>query len=170
MRTLFRTPAILIAVVLGTAAPAMAQTARPAPIVEFQTGYAGFIDESWIKRAVIGGAGRVFVSPRVAVGPEFLYLHASGIEHDWTLTGNVSFDLMRESPTRAFTPYIVAGAGLLSQTTLVGTGPYTSKDGTFSGGAGARIALGKRFFIAPEFRMGFEPEVRVGVAIGWRAR
>jgi hypothetical protein len=159
--------AVVILLLVG-ALPVAAQTARPSPIVEFQTGYAGFIDESWIKRLVIGGAGRVFVSPRVAVGPEFFYLHASGNEHDWTLTGNVSFDLLRESPTRAFTPYLVAGAGLLSQTTQVGTGPYTSKDATFSGGAGARIALGKRFFIAPEFRMGFEPEVRVGVAIGIR--
>jgi hypothetical protein len=147
-----------------------AQDTRPAPIVEFHTGYAGFVDESWIKRAIIGGAGRVFVSPRVAVGPEFVYLRGSGNEHDWTLTGNLSFDLRRETDASRITPFLIVGGGLLSQTTQVGTGPFTSKDGTLSGGGGVRVALGRRFLIAPEFRLGFEPEIRVGVTVGIRPR
>ena len=65
-------------------------------------------------------------------------------------------------------PYIAAGGGYLRQTTQVGTGPFTSSDGTLSGGIGARIALGRAFFIAPEFRMGVEPEIRLGVTIGFR--
>ena len=168
MRTNSTRLILFLACVAGLARPALAQSARPAPIVEFHAGYGGFIDESWIKRLIVGGAARVFVSPRVAVGPEFLYMHGSGGEYDWTLTGNVSFDFWRETASRPVTPYIVGGGGLLNQRTQVGTGPYTSKDATFSGGVGARIALGRRAFIAPEFRMGFEPEVRMGVAIGWR--
>jgi len=152
--------------VLAIASPALAQTRRPSPLVEAHSGYAGFVDESWIKRAAIGAAARVFVTPRVAVGPEFLYLHGSGGEHDWTLTGNASFDL-RRTPSARVMPYLIAGGGLLSQTTNVGTGKYTARDHTFSGGAGARIALGPRFYIAPEFRMGFEPEIRIAGVIGF---
>jgi hypothetical protein len=37
-----------------------------------------------------------------------------------------------------------------------------------TGGIGVRIAAGDRVFVAPEFRMGFEPIVRIGAAIGWR--
>src|SRR5580765_8325437 len=155
--------------VLGSAWPALAQD-KPRPIVEFVTGYAGFVDENWINRTMIGGGGRFFVSRRVAIGPEFVYLKGANSEHDLTITGNVTIDLLLEEATapRRVIPYIAAGGGYLRQTTQVGTGPFTSSDGTVSGGIGARIALGRTFFIAPELRMGFEPEIRVGVTIGFR--
>jgi hypothetical protein len=164
---------ILIAVALlllgGSVRPALAQD-KPRPIVEFVTGYAGFVDENWIDRTMIGGGARVFVSRRIAIGPEFVYLQGANSEHDLTLTGNVTIDLLREeaSAPRRVIPYIAAGGGYLRQTTQVGTGPFTSSDGTVSGGVGARIALGKTMFIAPEVRFGFEPEVRIGVTIGFR--
>lgn len=156
---------------VGRAIPAFAQD-RPRPIVEFVTGYAGFVDESWIDRTMIGGGGRFFVSRRVAIGPEFVYLKGANAEHDLTLTGNVTIDLVAEQSTtpRRVIPYIAAGGGYLRQTTQVGTGPFTSNDGTVSGGIGARIALGKTLFFAPEVRFGFEPEVRIGVTIGLRPR
>ena len=136
MRRALTVSGLYLALGLFLPRPAAAQDTRPSPIVEFHTGYAGFIDESWIKRAIIGGAGRVFVSPRVAVGPEFLYLHTSGPEQDWTLTGNISFDLRRETDTSRVTPYLILGAGVLSQTQLVGTGPYTATGKTLFGGGG----------------------------------
>ena len=37
-----------------------------------------------------------------------------------------------------------------------------------SGGAGVRLGLGQRAFIAPEIRVGYEPELRFGVALGLR--
>src|SRR5262245_12359792 len=153
----------------AAARPALAQD-RPRPIVEFVTGYAGFVDENWIDRTMIGGGGRFFVSRRVAIGPEFVYLKGANSEHDLTLTGNVTVDLLREESTtvRRVIPYVAVGGGYLRQTTQVGTGPYTSAEGTLSGGIGARIAVGKTFFVAPEFRMGLEPEVRIGVTIGFR--
>jgi Outer membrane protein beta-barrel domain len=145
---------------------------RPAPIIEVVTGYAGFVDEDWMDRTMFGAGGRVFVTPRIAIGPEYVYLRGTGGEHDWTLTGNATIDLLGERgpARRRVVPYVAVGGGYLRQTTQVGTGPYTSAEGTFSGGLGARIALGQRFFIAPEFRMGWEPEVRIGVMIGVRGR
>jgi len=161
--------AFALLAVLGLPRPAFAQD-QPRPIAEFVTGYAGFVDENWIDRTMIGGGGRFFISRRVAIGPEFVYLKGANSEHDLTLTGNVTIDLLREESTtpRRVIPYIAAGGGYLRQTTQVGTGPYTSSDGTLSGGIGARIAVSKSFFVAPELRMGFEPEVRIGVTIGFR--
>ena len=63
----------------------------------------------------------------------------------------------------------------MRQKTLVGTGPgstvlatFTSSEATASGGIGARIALGSHVFVAPEFRLGWEPETRIAVTIGIR--
>ena len=107
----------------GSARPALAQD-KPRPIVEFVTGYAGFVDENWIDRTMIGGDGRFFVSRRVAIGPEFVLLKGANSEHDLTLTGNVTIDLLPEEATapRRVIPYIAAGGGYLRQTTQVGTG------------------------------------------------
>ncbi len=153
------------------AASASAQD-RPPPIIEAVTGYAGFVDENWIDRTMIGAGARVFVTSRIAIGPEYVYLHGARDEHDWTLTGNATIDLLveRGPARRRVVPYITVGGGYLRQTTQIPRGPYTSAEGTLSGGLGARIALGQRFFVAPEFRMGYEPEVRIGVTIGIRGR
>jgi len=71
--------------------------------------------------------------------------------------------------------FFTAGAGYLRQRTIVGSGPgstalqpFTSGEATFSGGIGARIALGERFFVAPEVRIGWEPEMRFVAMIGFR--
>ena len=138
---------------------------RPAPIVEAVTGWAGFVDENWIDRTMIGGGGRVFVTRRVAIGPEFVFLRGSNDEHDWTLTVNATVDLVLDAPSspRRFVPYLAVGVGYLSQTTQVGTGPFTSGEGTFSGGFGVRVSVSRRFFVAPGVRVGYEPELRFGV-------
>jgi len=88
------------------------------------------------------------------------------------VTGNVTYDLVRDTGTgrRRVTPYLAAAAGYLSQTTRVGTGRFTSGEGTVSGGLGVRIALDDRWFIAPEVRLGYEPELRALVHVGVRAR
>ena len=64
-------------------------------------------------------------------------------------------------------PYIVVGGGYLRQATRIATGRFTSSEGTASAGAGVRLRLGQRAFIAPEIRVGYEPELRFGVTLGW---
>ena len=49
------------------------------------------------------------------------------------------------------------------QPTQVGAGPFTSGEGTVSGGFGVRVSVSRRFFVAPEVRVGYEPELRSGV-------
>jgi hypothetical protein len=138
--------------------------------VEVVAGWAGFVDENWIDRAMIGAGGRIFVTERIAVGPEFVFLRGSDDEHDWILTGNATIDLVRDAgpPTRRIVPFAVISGGYLRQVTRIGARRFASDEGTVSGGVGVRIGLGQRVFIAPEIRVGYEPELRFGVTLGFR--
>ena len=160
---------ILTALAWGSVAPVGAQT-RPVAMLEVVAGWAGFVDENWIDRTIIGVVGRMFVTERVAVGPEFVFLRGSGDEYDCTFTANATIDFVRDvgPSARRVVPYAVIGGGYLRQVTRVGPRQFASGEGTVSGGAGVRLSLGQRAFIAPEVRVGYEPELRFGVALGLR--
>ena len=169
--------ALTIAATLsGVAQPVLAQD-KPAPIIEAVVGRSGFIDEVWDYFSTIGGGARVFVTPRLAIGPEVAYLSGKFDASNLTVTANMTFDILRDDGRRWIVPYLAAGGGYLRQKTRVGSGPgstalvpFTSSEGTMSGGVGARIALGSHMFVAPEFRLGWEPETRIAVMIGMRLR
>lgn len=169
----------IAAVLCGAAEPVLAQH-TPAPIVEAVIGRSGYIDEAWDHFSTVGGGARVFVTPRLAIGPEVVYLKGASDALDasnLSVTGNVTFDLVREDYRARFIPYLAAGGGYVRQKTLVGSGPrsttlrpFTSSEGTISAGGGVRIGVTARVFIAPEFRLGWEPETRIAVMIGMRTR
>jgi opacity protein-like surface antigen len=169
----------IAAALCGAAEPARAQD-TPAPIIEAVIGRSGFIDEVWDHFTTVGGGARVFVTPRLAIGPEVAYLKGEFDALDashLTVTGNITFDFVRDDAKTRVIPYFAAGAGYVRQKTLVGSGPgstalvpFTSGEGTVSAGVGVRIAVASRVFIAPEFRLGWEPETRLAVMIGMRTR
>jgi len=166
----------IAAMLAGVAQPVFAQ-GRPAPLAEAVVGQSGFIDEAWDYFGTIGGGVRVFVAPRLAIGPEVAYLSGEFDASNLTVTANMTFDIVPDDGRRKVVPYLVAGGGYLRQKTVVGGGPgstalvpFTSGEGTMSGGVGARIALGSHLFVAPEFRLGWEPESRIAVTIGVRLR
>ena len=47
---------------------------RPRAALEFSRGWAGFVDDATIHHAVFGGAARFYVTPRISVGPELVYM------------------------------------------------------------------------------------------------
>ena len=167
--------ALTIAAMLsGVGQPVLAQ-GKPTPIVEAVVGRSGFIDEAWDYFGTIGGGVRLFVTPRLAIGPEVAYLSGEFDASNLTVTANMTFDIVPDDGRRRVVPYLVAGGGYLRQKTLVGGGPgstalvpFTSSEGTMSAGLGARIAFGSNVFVAPEFRLGLEPESRLAVTIGVR--
>jgi hypothetical protein len=174
MRSLMAAILLIVTGLVSVATPAAAQE-RPRPMVEAVVGSSGFVDEVWDYFFTVGAGGRVFVSPRVAIGPEIAYQRGADDASNLTLTGNLTFDLVTDRPGRRVVPYIAAGGGYLRQRTLVGSGPgspvlqpFTSSEGTFSAGAGVRVAIGQRLYVAPEFRLGYEPETRFAVMIGLR--
>ena len=169
----------IAATLCAAAEPVLAQD-KPAPIIEAVVGRSSFIDEVWDHFTTIGGGARIFVTPRLAIGPEVAYLTGDFDALDasnLSVTGNITFDFVRDDRKRRVVPYLAAGGGYLRQRTLVGGGPgsmalvrFTSSEGTVSAGLGARIAVASRVFIAPEFRLGWEPETRFAVMVGMRTR
>jgi hypothetical protein len=73
-------------------------------------------------------------------------------DHQWHLTGNVTVDLRRDARSGSHRirviPYLIAAAGFQRMTDQVGTGPFTSSEGSVSDGIGARVAVSDRFFVA----------------------
>jgi hypothetical protein len=161
--------------VLALAAPAAAQSgARPASTIEIEAGYAGFVDDSTIDHGVIGVSGRYYLTPRVAIGPEFVYMRGPDFDRDLFLTGNVTFDVLRPArgrPARV-TPYFVAGAGLFHHRDRFGNRTFGSSEGAFTGGGGVRAWVSDRVYAGAELRLGWEPHYRVtghlGFALGDR--
>lgn len=156
-------------------APTTEAQERGLASVEFVTGHAGYVDDAWDHRVIAGAVVRLAVTPRFTIGPEVIYLHGRHGSHDVTVTGTATYDLFRADAKRRVAPFVVVGAGLIRQQSLVGGGPgatglfpYSTSEVTVSGGLGARIEVWRGLFIAPDVRLGWEPETRLTVTVGWR--
>ena len=80
---------------------------KPSPAVELAAGALLFSDDGVVTEGFVGGSGRVYLTPRVSVGPEISYV--SGDNHSHViLTGNVTFDLVHPSGARprVVTPFV----------------------------------------------------------------
>lgn len=148
--------------------PGLAAAGERRVVVEGHVGSASFVDNAPIRHDVFGGSARVYVTPRLALGPEVTFMRGPGIDRDWVFTGNATLDLVdASSGHRALVPYLIGGGGFTRMTTEVGTGPYTSGEGALTAGGGLRITPTGRWFIAPEFRLGWELHWRAGITLGF---
>lgn len=154
--------AVTVAAVCGIASAGFAQPA----IVEGHLGRTWFLDERAIPHVAAGGSARVFVTSRIAIGPEVMFMKGPGEDRDWFFTGNLTFDA--GSPTWRIRPYILAGAGMMRTTLSTGIGRSTASEFALTYGAGARVMVRNGWFIAPEFRQGWEPHWGVVVSVGVR--
>ena len=131
-------------------------------MIEVSGGYAGFVDESVIPHATVGTALRWDLGRHVSVGPELVFMKADH-DIDLFLTGKLVVDFMRTGP---ISPYFVADGGLMLHRPDFPL--FWAKEGAFSVGGGARIAISPRLFVAPEMRIGWEPHIRITAIVGWR--
>ena len=162
---------LLIALmVVLTAGNAFAQStdARPAPAVEFLAGYAGFVDDATVDHGILGAAARVYVTPRLAVGPEFVYMRGPDSDRDLFLTGNLTFDVLPPQDGRAprVTPFLVAGGGFFVHRDRFGASDFRSYEGAFTAGGGVRGWFTDRVFAFADVRLGWELHLRVNGGIG----
>lgn len=159
---------LALAAALIGASPANAQSIRPPASIEIFAGHAGFADDSTIEHAVFGGAGRVYLTPRISVGPEITYMRGPGDDRDWFFLGNVVFDVRRPASGRLprVSPFVIAGAGFFTHSDRVGTGIYTSSEGTFAAGAGTRVHVTDRVYVMGDLRFGWEWHYRISGGVG----
>jgi hypothetical protein len=145
-----------------------ASAQSPAPAVEFTGGWAGFADDATIHHGVIGATARWQVTPRLGIGPEVTYMIGPGSDRDLFVTGNVTWDLVRFAPPRAgrVVPYVVGGAGWTRHSDRFGAFSFSSSEGTFTGGGGARVWVSPRVYVGTEARIGWELHTRLAATVG----
>ena len=141
-RIAFLAAAILLAPFLTGVASAQE---RPSPTLDFSAGWVGFADDGIVSEGMIGTAGRFDLSPRIALGPEFLYIGGDDHSH-LVLTGNLTFDVIATTAGRLapITPFLVVGGGMFQTRQSFANEDFTHTEGAFTAGGGVRAAMGDR--------------------------
>ncbi len=151
--------------------PAAAQWPVPGPraAADVVAGYTGFLDESFVDHAAFAATIRYQVTRHFSIGPEIVYMIGPGADRDLVLTGNAIFDfLVRPPGARApgVNPYLVVGGGVMQHRDRFGDRGFSSFEGAWTAGAGARVWLTNRLYALGEYRVGWEPHMRVTGGIG----
>ncbi len=139
----------------------------PRPAAEFSVGWVGFADDGIVSEGMVGGSARFYLTPRFSIGPELLYISGQNHSH-FVLTGNAVFDLLSpiNGRPRPVTPFVGVGAGMFQTRETFRNGPFTSTEGAFTAGGGARARAGDHLTIGVDSRIGWELHVRVNGFVG----
>lgn len=148
---------------LAVTTPAAAQD-RPSPAIDVHAAWFGFADDGVVSEAGFGGAFRWYPHPRIAIGPEAIYIQGDN-HHHFVLTGNLTVDLL---PGRAIEPFVVVGGGLFQTHESFFDDSVTSSEGAFTAGGGVRARVSDRVSIGLDARVGWETHIRVGGAVAIR--
>ena len=140
---------------------------RPAPALEISGGWIGFADDGIVSEAVGGGAARLYLLPRISVGPEVVYIGGDNHSH-LIVTANVTWDILApvNGRPRQVTPYFVTGGGIFQTRESFFTGTFTSSEGAFTAGGGIRGIVGKRMLVGVDARVGWELHLRLTGMVG----
>lgn len=139
----------------------------PRGAAELSAGWVGFADDGIVSEGTIGGMARWYVTPRLSIGPELLYISGQNHSH-FVLTGNAVFDVLSpiNGRTRPVTPFVVVGAGMFQTRETFQNNSFTSTEGAFTAGGGARARAGDHLTFGIDTRIGWEPHVRVNGFVG----
>jgi hypothetical protein len=159
---------LLVVAAMTWAAPAPAQSIRPPAWIEVLAGHAGFSDDATIGHSVFGGAGRVYLTPQISVGPEITYMRGPNTDRDWFFLGNLTWDLLHPRAGRPprISPFLIAGGGFFTHSDRFVTGVFRTYEGAFAAGGGARVHMTDRLYAVGDFRIGWELHYRVTGGIG----
>ncbi len=129
-----------------------------------------------LRHTVVGGAMRFYVTRRLSIEPEFMHMRRDAQDRDYVFTPHVAFDLT--DPRGRFVPYVIAGVGVEHHRDeftfpdfFNGNRPVTRKvsSNTWSAnaGGGVKLFLTDRLFVAPDVRVGREPNFRATISVGY---
>jgi Outer membrane protein beta-barrel domain len=142
---------------------------RQSPSLDLSAGWVGFGDDGIVSEGMVGGAGRFCLTPRLAIGPELLYISGDNHSH-LVLTGNLTFDILapRAGRAPAVTPFLVVGAGMFQTRESFAAEDYTYTEGAFTAGGGIRAAVSDRVTVGVDARIGWEAHLRINGVVGVR--
>jgi len=146
---------------------ARAQSLTPPKVeVKAAAGSSSFTltDDSDLEHKIAGGSVRIYLTRRLSVEPEFVYMRHGKDDQDYHFIQNVAYDF---DLTDRFVPYVVAGAGIEHHRGRYDGANFSGNTWTVSAGVGAKIFLTDRIFVAPELRFGHEPSMRTSVGVGF---
>ena len=142
-----------------------AEPDQPSHDLKLVLGTSAFLDEEIpFDHFVIGAAMRFGLTKNLSVEPQFLYMKGPGSDRDYLLTGNVAYDLATGS---WFKLYAAGGGGLIRHTERFPNEQFSENNWTVNGGVGVRLFITDQFFVAPEFRFGWEPLLSTQVGFGY---
>jgi Outer membrane protein beta-barrel domain len=169
MKNRSKSAALSIALLALPFAHTAAAEERPRPALELAAGALLFADDGVVKEGFVGGTVRLYVLPRISVGPEIAFIQGER-HHHVMLTGNVTFDFvdpLSGGQLRSVTPYAVVGTGLFqTKQQFPNNDTFTSSEGAFTAGGGVRARVGKTVTVGAEARVGWELHLRVNGTIG----
>lgn len=133
---------------------------RPSEI-RIQAGTATFFESP--QHVTFGGAYRKYFGRKGwGIEPEFSWM-TEGNHTDNILAINLVKDLSKPTARRIW--YMVMGGGINKQSTRRDVGLSA-----LAWGVGVKIRTGGRWFVAPQCRIGFEPNIRLSVFFGFESR
>ena len=124
-------------------------------------GYTTFLDEAPQHHLLTGGSVRIYVTRRLSVEPEFLFLYRSERDKDIIAWPQIAYDFA--DPGSRVIPYVIGGVGLMHSIFP----RFSTTESAVSGGFGMKVFVNDRVFVAPEARLGFEPILRFSVSVGY---
>lgn len=155
-------------------ASAQQELTPPKSEIKATVGASGFGDDN-LPHSVFGGSVRLYVTRRLSVEPEFLYMYHSSNDQDYIVQPNLAFDL--REPTKRVVPYVIAGVGAIHHrgrffgfdfvTGAPRTFDTSGTTWTVSAGAGVKVFVTDRIFVSPEARIGREPNIRGTISVGY---
>jgi hypothetical protein len=142
---------LLLLLLLSARAPALAQPIE----ARFTAGAMFFADDATITIPAAGGSVRFYFSRRWSVEPGLMFGQRTltfSRDRNTILWGNVAFDFLHRG--RPVVPYWFAGPGVTRHSVVFGSIAQSTNEAAFGTGAGARIHLTERIFVAPQVRIG----------------
>ena len=127
-------------------------------------GGAAFNEDEDNEHKLVGAALRAYLTKRLSIEPEYLYLRDSETDQDHLVSANVAYDFATDR-TKRLVAYVTGGVGVLHH-----QGSFAGNDFTTwsaSAGIGAKIFVTKKLFVSPEFRLGREPLIRATIGVGY---
>ncbi len=134
--------------------------------IQGDVGWTGFLDDRIDDHVLWAASVRLYLTKQLNIQPEFQYLTRSSGSGHYDLVGvvNVSYDL--RSPGARIVPYLTIGPGIISSHEV----RFANNTFFLSGGGGVKVSVGKRWYVAPEVRIGIEPHARFSVGLGYVLR